>query len=98
MLRITVHHDQGTLTFQLEGRLAGRLPQELEECWRNALADRHGLAVRVDLTAVSFIDTAGKECLATLYQQGAELIASGCATRELVAEIARCSRIQRKTR
>ena len=39
MLRITVHDSPRTLTFQLEGRLAGPWLRELEECWQNALAD-----------------------------------------------------------
>jgi len=91
MLRITVHHDSGALTFQLEGRLAGQLLQALEECWRTTLADAPGRVVRVDLTAVTFIDAAGRECLATMHRQGAELIAAGCATRDIVAEITRVS-------
>ena len=89
MLRITVHNDSGALTFQLEGRVAGQLLQALEECWRTTLADGPGRVVRVDLTAVTSIDAAGKECLATMHRQGAELIAAGCATRDIVAEIIR---------
>ena len=43
--------------------------------------------LRVDLTGVTFIDEAGKACLAAMYRQGAELVASDCLTRDVVAEI-----------
>ena len=87
MLRITVHDKQRRLTFQLEGRLAGPLVRELEECWQSALA-RHGKPIlRVDLTAVTFIDAAGKACLAALHRQGAEFVAADCLTNAVVDEI-----------
>jgi len=91
MLRITVHYDSGALTFELQGRVAVPSLQALEECWRTTLAERRRPLVRVDLTAVTFIDAAGKDCLANMYRQGAELIAAGCATRDIVAEITRAS-------
>jgi anti-anti-sigma regulatory factor len=91
MLRITVRYGSGTLTFELQGRVAVPSLQALEECWRTTLAERRRPLVRVDLTAVTFIDAAGKECLASMHRQGAELIAAGCATRDIVAEITRSS-------
>jgi anti-anti-sigma regulatory factor len=45
----------------------------------------------VDLTGVTFIDSAGKARLAAMYRQGAEFIAADCMTKEIVAEIARLS-------
>jgi len=87
MLRIIGSDERGKLTFRIEGRLVhGALLQALEECWRTSLADRPRLRVSVDLTAVSFIDAAGKECLAAMQRQGAELIGADCATRGIVAE------------
>jgi hypothetical protein len=41
----------------------------------------------VDLTGVTFIDAAGKACLAALHRQGAELVAADCLTNAVVAEI-----------
>jgi len=97
MLRITVRYDSGALSFELQGRVAVPSLQVLEECWRTTLTERPRPLVRVDLTAVTFIDAAGKECLATMHEQGAELIAAGCATRHIVAEITRaCPRVERK--
>jgi hypothetical protein len=87
MLRITTHHKPESLTFQLEGKLAGLWVRELESCWLRTLADRPGSAVRFDLKGLTFIDAAGKAFLAARYTQGAEFVASGCLMRAVVAEI-----------
>ena len=87
MLRITVHDNQESLTFQLEGRLAGPWLRELEECWKSTLAHQHKPILRIDLTGVTFIDDAGKTCLAAMHRQGAEFIAADCLTKDIVAEI-----------
>ena len=87
MLRITVHDHPRTLTFQLEGRLAGPWVLELEECWQSTLARQRKPICRVDLTGVTFIDAAGRACLAAMHRQGAEFIAPDCLTKAVVAEI-----------
>ena len=56
-----------------KGRLAGPWLRELEECWKSTLAQQRKSILRVDLTGVTFIDDAGKTCLAAMYRQGAEL-------------------------
>ena len=91
MLRITVHDNPQALTFQLERRLAGPWPRELEACWQDALNQQHKPVHRVDLTAVTFIDDAGKACLAAMHRQGAELVAADCLTKHIVAEITQAS-------
>jgi len=87
MLRITVHDNPESLTFQLEGRLAGPWVREAEECRQRTLAGRRRGAVRFDLTSVTFIDDAGKAWLADMHRLGAEFIATDCFTRAVVAEI-----------
>ncbi len=87
MLRITVHDNPQALTFQLEGRLAGTWVKEVEQCWQSTLDYQRKPILRVDLTGVTFIDDAGKTCLAALYRQGAELVAADCLTKDIVAEI-----------
>ena len=89
MLRITVHDDPESRTFQLEGRLAGPWVRVLEDCWRTTLARQHNSILRVDLTEVTSIDAAGRACLAALHQQGAEFITADCLTKAVVAEITR---------
>jgi hypothetical protein len=87
MLRITVHDAGRTLTFRLEGRLAGPWVRELEECWRAAVISERQPILRVDLTGVTFVDAAGQACLAALYRQGAEFVAADCLMKAVVAEI-----------
>jgi hypothetical protein len=87
MLRITIHDEPGSLTFQLEGRLAGPWVRELENCWQSIPAGQRKAAVRFDVTGVTSIDTAGKEFLAAMHTQGAEFVACGCLMRAVVAEI-----------
>ena len=89
MLRITIHDNLESLTFQLEGRLAGGLVREVEECRQRTLASRREKAVRFDLAGVTFIDDAGKAYLAAMYRQGAKLVAYDCLTKAIVAEISR---------
>ena len=87
MLRITVHDEQGSLTFQLEGRLAGPWVRVLEECWPGALARQRKPILRVDLTGVTAIDAGGRAHLAAMHREGAELVAADCLTKAVVAEI-----------
>lgn len=87
MLRITVHENLESLTFQLEGKLAGAWVREVEECRQRTLAGRRRPAVRVDLTGVTFIDAAGKAYLAAMHRQGAEFVCADCLTKAIVAEI-----------
>jgi ABC-type transporter Mla MlaB component len=87
MLRITVHKNPESLTFQLEGKLAGPWVRELEECWRSILASQRKPVLRFDLIGVTYIDAAGKAYLADMHHQGAELVAVDCLTKAIVAEI-----------
>ena len=87
MLRIAIHDHPRALTFQLEGKLAGPWVRVLEECWQSAVTGRRKPTRRVDLTGVTFIDAAGRACLAALHRQGAEFVAADCLTKAVVAEI-----------
>ena len=87
MLRITIHDNQASLTFQLEGSLAGAWVQELERCWKETQPVNRGRAARIDLTGVTFVDDLGKGLLTTLHRQGAEFAAAGCFMKAIVAQI-----------
>jgi hypothetical protein len=91
MLRITVHDTPQGLRFQLEGRLAGTSVQQLEEFWHAVTTGDHEPVRLVDLTGVTYIDTAGQVCLEALHRQGAEFLAADCLTKAAVAEITRQS-------
>jgi len=88
MLRITVHDNLESLTFQLEGRLAGAWVREVEECRQRTLAGCPRMAVCFDLAGVTFIDAAGKAYLAAMHRLGAEFVAADCLTKAVVAVIA----------
>ncbi len=87
MLRITTAEGPHATTFHLEGKLAGPWVKELEECWqsRAGAGVPHGL--RIDLREVTFIDAAGKNLLARLHQDGAELVAVDCMTKAIIETI-----------
>lgn len=87
MLRITVLRQAEALVFGLEGRLAGPWVKELDRCWRSAAGTREGYLARVDLSAVTFIDTDGQALLGQMYKEGAELVVSGCLNRCIVEGI-----------
>jgi hypothetical protein len=89
MLRITLHDGPESLTFQLEGRLAGAWVREVEDCRRRLPAGRCWSAIRFDLAGVTFIDAAGKAYLAAMHRLGAEFVAADCLTRAIVDEITR---------
>ena len=89
MLRITVHDNAESLTFQLEGRLAGLWVREAEACRQRTLASQRKPVLCFDLAGVTFIDAAGKAYLAAMHGLGAEFVAADCLTKAIVAEITR---------
>jgi ABC-type transporter Mla MlaB component len=87
MLRITIHRHPGAVTLQLEGRLSGPWVHELAACWRTMLDQTTGPVIRVDLTAVTFVDNAGKELLTAMHRRGAKFDAADCLMNAVVAEV-----------
>jgi hypothetical protein len=93
MLKITTKSEAERTTLELEGKLAGAWVDELERCWKDV---RHHPNVTVSLTAVTFIDGAGRNLLVRLHRDGAALQAAGCMTRCIVEEIVDEIRSRRK--
>ena len=92
MLKITTLMNAKSTVLRLEGRLAGPWVHELEQCWDSTVSTptRHPLSV--DLSAVTYVDSDGKDLLKKLHRQGARLIASGCMTSCIVNEIVHVAR------
>jgi anti-anti-sigma regulatory factor len=86
MLKITRRDEEGTAVIQVEGKLTGPWVKELESSWRSAGAEQT-IPVRVDLTAVSYIDEAGEDLLRTMHREHVELKAKGCFTTCLIQAI-----------
>jgi ABC-type transporter Mla MlaB component len=87
MLKITAHSKPTQDILELEGRLAGPWVQELNDCWQQHLSAKR--QIRVLLRQVSYIDDAGKVLLAAMHRAGVKLEASGCMTKDVIAEIVR---------
>jgi anti-anti-sigma regulatory factor len=101
MLRITIHDNLQSLTFQLEGKLAGPWVRTAEDCCQRTLVGRRQPAVSLDLTGVTYIDAAGKAYLAAMHRHGAKFVAADCQTKAIVAEITNaplhlCKRLERE--
>lgn len=92
MLKITTIMNAESTVLRLEGRLAGPWVQELERCWDSTVGTPTRHALSVDLSAVTYIDSDGKDLLKKVHQQGAKLIASGCLTSCIVNEIVQVAR------
>lgn len=95
MLKITIHAAVDSMTLELEGRLAGPWVGELERCWRDSTSTKPEQHLRVNLAAVTYIDSDGKALLGRMYQSGAELVAAGCLTRCIVEEITRAGQAKK---
>jgi len=87
MLRVTIHDGRDELRLRLEGRLAGLWVREVERCWQMAQSQTNHRNVTVDLRDVDFVDSAGEQLLADMYQHGATLVALGPMTRSVVSRI-----------
>ena len=87
MLRITTHDDDNHVALKLEGKLAGPWVAVLRDCWERQLARPGGHALRVDLRAVTFVDTAGKALLAEMSRGNAQFFAGDCLMKATLAEI-----------
>ena len=99
MLKITTLTDKESITFQLEGRLAGPWVQELERCWvSTVIGTRKRHPFSMDLSAVTYVDSNGKDLLKKIHQQGTKLVASGCLTNCLVREITQDIRSGERTK
>jgi ABC-type transporter Mla MlaB component len=85
MLRITIKKDESSEVWELEGKLSGEWVCELDRLWKER-SPQTG-STEVHLKAVSYIDPAGKELLAEMRQQGAEIKGCGCMVRAFVEEI-----------
>lgn len=85
MLRITKHAEGERTVLRVEGRLVAPWVQELEKCWRE-IADADQRLV-LDLRAVTFVGTEGKELLGQIHRTGAKLLTSGIAMHAMVEQL-----------
>ena len=67
-----------TVTLQVEGSFVGWRVQAAQRCWQSITQANQGVTVRIDLSAVTLIDGAGRHLLATMRKQGVDVFSAGC--------------------
>jgi ABC-type transporter Mla MlaB component len=90
MLKISVQNGSRPTTLKLEGKLSGPWVIELARAWEALTGPDK--AVTVDLSEVTYIDSAGKKLLSSLVDQGAQLRAAHLMTKYVVERIIESSR------
>jgi anti-anti-sigma regulatory factor len=99
MLRITLVRELEPPTLKLEGKLSGPWVNELEHTWSEFLKeDGPARSVTVDLSDVTFINSAGEKLLRTMLQQGADLQSRSLMTRFVLSQIKNQSNGKHTTR
>lgn len=89
MLKITLEDNLQPATIKLEGKLSGPWVGELARAWDKFIADKPGTTFTVDLSDVTFIDSAGRKLLSSMVDRGAELRAAHLMTKYIVEQIVR---------
>src|ERR1700688_4340763 len=87
MLRITKNGTASEEKWILYKRLSGPMVVELETSWEKTRLESHGRKCVVDLTDVTFIDERGESVLRAMRNQGAEFVARGVDTKQVLAEL-----------
>ena len=87
MLKIT---NTGTASEQrwiLFGQLSGPWVAELKSNWEKTRFESPGRRCVVDLTDVTFIDECGESVLRAMRSEGAEFVARGVDTKQVLADL-----------
>jgi outer membrane protein len=87
MLRIDAQVEEGCITLKLEGRLAGEGVWALEQAWKQYSDEAASRKIEIYLANIDFVDSRGRELLASLQQNGASLKATGCMNRAVLESI-----------
>jgi hypothetical protein len=87
VLKITFTETPTERRWVVHGRLAGPWAAELGLTWRDARRESDTRRCIVELNNVTFIDRNGEAVLMELMSQGAEFIARGLYTKELIGNL-----------
>lgn len=77
----------GELLVQVEGRLAGVVVHELEDCWRTARGNLPDGKFSIDLERVTSIDRAGRSLLRLMHRHGVDFPTAGLAIRSILEQV-----------
>lgn len=87
MIRISETREGSNRRLLVEGTLSGDWVDVLEKCWLEEQRPLNGNPMRIDLSGVTYIDNKGRELLARMVRDGAELRATGVMTALVIEEI-----------
>jgi anti-anti-sigma regulatory factor len=90
MLRISIQENAEVLEMKLEGRIAGPWAAELGRVWVETAPRLAARNLILDLSSVTYADTAGTQLLGQIYAQtNAELLAGSLWSQTLAEQISR---------
>jgi hypothetical protein len=87
MLRITHAQTETEQRWTLCGQLTGPWIAELRACWEHGRQGANKLHAVVDLSDVTFIDESGVQLLSEMRHEGAEFVAAGVETKDLLKNL-----------
>jgi hypothetical protein len=87
VLRITISDGPDEKRWIVQGHLTAPWVAELETSWKKSPSRHHARRWVVDLREVTLIDKRGEKILKTMRRAGAEFIASGVYTKQVVEDI-----------
>ena len=84
VLRITIQKASDVVLLKLEGSVKGPWVDELRKAWVTSAKMASGEPMRIDLEAVSFIDTRGRDLLLRMQREGVALKGASGFLRQLL--------------
>jgi anti-anti-sigma regulatory factor len=87
MLKITNTATPTEQKWVLHGQLSGPWVAELQSNWEKTRSESYERKCVVDLTDVTFIDEHGERVLRVMRSEGAEFVARGVDTQQVLAEL-----------
>jgi ABC-type transporter Mla MlaB component len=89
IFRIAIRSTENQDTWILEGRLAGRVVDELRASWKRAVNEEPGRERAVDLVGVTFVDEYGEQALLEMMMDNADFVVRGVYMKTLLKSLSR---------
>ena len=94
-LRIAIRSTEDQDTWVLEGRLAGRVVDELSASWKRAIGEEPGRKRVVDLVGVTCVDEPGEQALRQMTMDNAQFVVRGVYMKSLLESLSEHCRRER---
>jgi hypothetical protein len=90
VLKITITETPEEMRWVLQGRLAEPWVTEVKASWNEVRRTHEGCHCVVDLTDITCIGKGGEELLRSMFNEGAQFIASGFYIKNVLEELKNC--------